>query len=609
MIINDKLLKAPKNPGVYFFKNKDNQIIYIGKAKVLKNRIKSYFLKKSKHTSPKVNIIVNHISDVDWIIVRDEKEALMTEANMIKEHRPKYNVLLKDDKTFPYIKITNEPYPKIEIIRSKNLKDDKNTYLGPFTDVGYLRELFKVIHKIFSLRTCNFYIDSNSIKTKKHSVCLDFHIGRCEGPCEGLVSTDKYNDMIKDIISFIKGGNSNVINDFKKGMLAASKVKNYEKAAGFRDQINAIESFSKRQKKISHDFKNQDVLSVDCEKNYGVGILFRIRNGHLISIEKFNLLLRGNDKVDTIEQFFLQYYAAAYDLPDTILLEQQIERLNEYSKWVSDKKGKVVKIEVPIKGEKRKLVDLCFKNASLYLKEIKIKKIKRKQDINSTILQLQEDLGMSIPPLRIEAFDNSNIQGKYPVAGMVCYINGKPRKSEYRKFNIKTVKGINDFASMHEVVTRKYTRALKESTSLPDLIVIDGGKGQLSAAKSALSALGLGYVDVIGLAKRLEEVYKPNLSDPQNISKTSPSLYLLRSIRDEVHRYAISFHRQKRDKNMTTSAFHDISGLGVKRIKKLWSTFKSIDDIKKTTANKIFEETNIPESIAKQIIKKAKSFD
>ena len=243
MLLNDKLLKTPKNPGVYFFKNKNDQIIYIGKAKILKNRIRSYFVKKGKHPSAKVNIMVNHIFDVDWIVVRDEKEALITEANMIKEHRPKYNVLLKDDKTFPYIKITNEPYPKIEIIRSKNLQDDKHTYLGPFTDVGYLRELFKVIHKTFPLRTCNFYIDSNSIKHKKYSVCLDFHIGRCEGPCEGLVEAEKYNNMIKDIVSFIKGGNSNIVNDLKKEMILESKTQNYEKAARFRDQINAIEYF------------------------------------------------------------------------------------------------------------------------------------------------------------------------------------------------------------------------------------------------------------------------------------------------------------------------------------------------------------------------------
>ena len=587
LAIKEKLLKAPKNPGVYFFKDKNAQIIYIGKAKILKNRISSYFSKKGQHSSPKVNIMLNHIVDVEWIVVRDEKEALLTEANMIKEHRPKYNVLLKDDKTFPYIRFTNEDYPKIEIIRMKNLKKDKHIYFGPYTDTYYLREVLKSIHKIFP----------QTNQTLKH-----FKI-------EKEVSKQKYGLIIDKIKMFLKGRSGEVRNAIKNKMNDASEKHYYEDAAKYRDQLNAVDNFMSKQKKVSHGFDNQDVLSVDYEKNYGVGVLFRVRNGHLVSIEKFDLILRGDEKRVVIEQFFLQYYSAVYDFPDTILLEQKIDRQNEYSKWISDKKGKVVKLEVPIIGEKKKLIDLCFKNASLYLKEARIKKIKRKDDINSTISQLQEDLGMTIPPLRIEAFDNSNIQGSQPVAGMVCYINGKPRKTEYRKFNIKTVEGIDDFASMKEVVERRYSRVLKEKTPLPDLIVIDGGKGQLSAAKSSLDALGLNYISVIGLAKRLEEVYKPNLSDPQNISKTSPSLYLLRAIRDEVHRYAISFHRNIRGKSMTTSIFEDINGLGKKRLQSLWINFKSLEDIKKTTSDEISNKTNIPTSIAKEIIKKANSLD
>ena len=305
----------------------------------------------------------------------------------------------------------------------------------------------------------------------------------------------------------------------------------------------------------------------------------------------------------------MQYYSSVYDFPDTILLECSIGRKDEYSKWISDKKGKAVKLEIPVIGEKRNLVNLCYKNASLYMKEVKLKKIKRKDDIRLTISQLQEDLDMKVPPIRIEAFDNSNIQGKQAVAGMVCYINGKPKKTEYRKFNIKTVDGIGDFASMHEVVKRRYLRLLEEKKQLPDLVVIDGGKGQLSAAKSALDSIGLNHIYVIGLAKRLEEIYKPGISAPQNISKTSPSLYLLRSIRDEVHRYAVSFHRQKRNKNMTLSIFEDIRGLGDKRLQELWKKFKSIDNIKKITASEITDKTNIPESIAKQIIRKAKQID
>ena len=587
MTINDRLLKAPKNPGVYFFKNKDDQIIYIGKAKVLKNRIRSYFPQKRQHSSPKVNIMANHIAAIDWIVVRDEKEALLTEANMIKEHRPKYNVLLKDDKTFPYIRITNEDYPKIEIVRMKNLKKDKHIYFGPYTDAYYLREVVKSIHKIFP----------QTNQTLKH-----FKI-------EKEIPIENYNVIIEKIKMFFKGRSGEVRGIVKAKMENASDKLNYEDAARYRDQLDAIDNFMSRQKKVLHNFENQDVLSIDYENNYGVGVVFRIRNGHLISIEKFNLLLRGDEKETIIEQFFLQYYSSVYDFPDTILLECSIGRKDEYSKWISDKKGKAVKLEIPVIGEKRNLVNLCYKNASLYMKEVKLKKIKRKDDIRLTISQLQEDLDMKVPPIRIEAFDNSNIQGKQAVAGMVCYINGKPKKTEYRKFNIKTVDGIDDFASMHEVVKRRYLRLLEEKKQLPDLVVIDGGKGQLSAAKSALDSIGLNHIYVIGLAKRLEEIYKPGISAPQNISKTSPGLYLLRSIRDEVHRYAVSFHRQKRNKSMTLSIFEDIRGLGDKRLQELWKKFKSIDNIKKITASEITDKTNIPESIAKQIIRKAKQID
>ena len=587
MTINDRLLKAPKNPGVYFFKNKDDQIIYIGKAKVLKNRIRSYFPQKRQHSSPKVNIMANHIAAIDWIVVRDEKEALLTEANMIKEHRPKYNVLLKDDKTFPYIRITNEDYPKIEIVRMKNLKKDKHIYFGPYTDAYYLREVVKSIHKIFP----------QTNQTLKH-----FKI-------EKEIPIENYNVIIEKIKMFFKGRSGEVRGIVKAKMENASDKLNYEDAARYRDQLDAIDNFMSRQKKVLHNFENQDVLSIDYENNYGVGVVFRIRNGHLISIEKFDLLLRGDEKETIIEQFFLQYYSSVYDFPDTILLECSIGRKDEYSKWISDKKGKAVKLEIPVIGEKRNLVNLCYKNASLYMKEVKLKKIKRKDDIRLTISQLQEDLDMKVPPIRIEAFDNSNIQGKQAVAGMVCYINGKPKKTEYRKFNIKTVDGIDDFASMHEVVKRRYLRLLEEKKQLPDLVVIDGGKGQLSAAKSALDSIGLNHIYVIGLAKRLEEIYKPGISAPQNISKTSPSLYLLRSIRDEVHRYAVSFHRQKRNKSMTLSIFEDIRGLGDKRLQELWKKFKSIDNIKKITASEIADKTNIPESIAKQIIRKAKQID
>ena len=329
----------------------------------------------------------------------------------------------------------------------------------------------------------------------------------------------------------------------------------------------------------------------------------RIRNGNMMGREKFVLKVHDSELTGyNLSQFFLQYYSSTIDFPEEVLVDYLFEEKAEYENWLSDMRKKRVKIIIPKKGEKHKLLALSKRNADLLLGELKLKQIKRKELITKPILHLQENLGMDIPPRRIEAFDNSNIQGSHPVAGMVCFIDGKPRKSEYRKFHIKTVKGIDDFASMREVVSRRYKRQLHEKKSLPDLILIDGGKGQLSAAKSALDALGLGYIEIIGLAKRLEEVFKPGMMEAQNILKTSPGLHLLRRIRDEVHRYAITFHKKVRNKKMTRSIFADIVGMGPKRIKVLWQTFDSMEKLQKTSATVIKQKTGFSERICSEIL-------
>ncbi len=599
------LSQIPTSPGVYFFKNSHDEIIYIGKAKVLRNRVRSYF-QKSKHLDDKTQVMVKHIHTVDWLVVRDEVDALLTEANMIKEHRPRYNVLLKDDKTFPYIKITNEPYPRVEIIRAKQLTKDKHTYFGPYTDAGYLRELLRTLHKIFPLRTCSYYIDADSIAAKKVQVCLDYHIKRCEGPCEGLVSEDHYGKMIHHIKQFLKGRNSQIKSDLKQHMEDASSALQFEDAGRYRDQYQAVVNFTQRQKLLSQDFMDRDILAISAEQNYGVGVLMRIRNGHLIGREKFHLKVADADDKQTImHQFFTQYYSATAEFPKEILLDTPLIDKEDVERWLTGESGRKVNVLVPERGEKKKLVDTCTKNAELHLASVRFKKIKRKEHIPKMVAQLQEDLGLSVPPRRIEAFDNSNIQGAHPVAGMVCFMDGKPRKSEYRKFNIKTVEGIDDFASMHEVVHRRYKRVLDEQKPLPDLILIDGGKGQLSAAKSALDVLGLGYVPVIGLAKKLEEVFKLGISEPQNISKSSPGLHLLRQIRDEVHRFAITFHRKKRDKKMTLSIFEDIPGMGKKRIQTLWDNFETLDEIKSASIIHIKTLCGFSEKLSAAIVEKA----
>ena len=606
MDVKEILSQIPKSPGVYFYRNDKDEIIYIGKAKVLRNRVRSYF-QKSKHVDVKTQVMVKHITQIDWLVVQDEVDALLTEANMIKEHRPRYNVLLKDDKTFPYVRISNEPYPRVEIIRAKHLTKDKHTYFGPYTDAGYLRELLRSLHKIFPIRTCDYYIDARSIAEKKVSVCLDYHIKRCEGPCEGLVSESHYGGMIHQIKQFLKGRNDNIKRHLKDAMIQASDEFRFEDAGRYRDQYQAVMAFTQRQKLLSQDFMDRDILAISAELSYGVGVLMRIRNGHLIGREKFQLKVTDADNHPVImSQFFTQYYNATADLPKEILLDSQVEDIDGFETWLSGEKGTKVRIIVPERGEKKKLVDTCVKNAELHLASIRFKKIKRKEHVPKMVAQLQEDLGLDVPPRRIEAFDNSNIQGAHAVAGMVCFMDGKPRKSEYRKFNIKTVDGIDDFASMREVIARRYKRVLNEKKSLPDLILIDGGKGQLSAAKSSLDVLGLGYVPVIGLAKRLEEVFKPEINEPQNIPKTSPGLHLLRQIRDEVHRFAINFHRSKRDKEMTLSVFEDIPGIGKKRVQKLWEVFESLEDIKFASVDEIKTKCGFSESLAEAISNKIK---
>ena len=602
MSLKQKLSRVPKSPGVYFFLDAKDDIIYIGKAKILRSRVRSYF-NKPDGKDPKTQVMVKNIADMEWLVMGSEVEALLTEANLIKEHRPRYNVFLKDDKTFPYIRITNEPYPRVEIIRQKNLTRDDHNYFGPYTDAGYLREILRVIHKIFPLRTCTYFIDSNTIKEGKIKICLDYHIKRCNGPCEGLVSEKEYRDMIFQIKRFLKGRNKEIRDFLNQQMESASKGQNYEDAARYRDQLSAVMEFTRKQKKASQDFKDRDVMALSAENSYGVGVVMRIRNGHIMGREKFILKVHDADAVSqNLAQFFLQYYSSTIDLPEEVLLEYAFDEMAEYENWLTGIRKKRVKTLLPERGEKRKLVEVSRRNAELLLGELRLKQARRKELLTKPILQLQEDLGMEIPPRRIEAFDNSNIQGSSPVAGMVCFLDGKSRKKEYRKFHIKWVKGIDDFASMHEVVSRRYKRQLDDQNPLPDLILIDGGKGQLSAAKSALDALGLGYVPVIGLAKRLEEVFKPGVSEPQNISKTSAGLHLLRKIRDEVHRYAITFHRKSRKIDMTKSIFEEIPGMGPKRIQKLWKEFESLEAIQESSLKEIVGRTGFSEKLCSAIL-------
>ena len=603
-IINkDKVKQVPTKPGVYFFKNEGGEIIYIGKAKHLRNRVKSYF-QNSKHQSAKNISMIKRIADIEWIVVGSEVEALLTEANLIKKHQPHYNINLRDDKSFPYIRITKEPYPRVFITRE--IIRDGSKYFGPYTDVRHLRRSLKAVHSIFPVRSCDYLINKKSIKDKKVSLCLDYHIKKCQGPCEGMVGEIDYNNMIKQVIQFLQGRTKETELYIKNQMDNASSIMRFEDAGIYRDQLHAIKKFKEQQRKVAADFEDRDVFSLAKDEDYGIAVIVRIRNGRITSREKISL--RNIDESDEVmmETILTRFYLESDFIPKEISLPATPKNKDQLTNWLKQKRGGAIKLQIPQKGERAKEVRLAFQNAKLLLGEWLINRKKRMELVPKMISQLQDDLHMKVPPRKIEAFDISHLGGTNTVASLVCFVDGKPRKSLYRKFKVKTVDGIDDFASMREIVSRRYKRVKKEGKSLPDLILIDGGKGQLSMAVSALRELGLDYLPIVGLAKRLEEVFIPGSSDAQSIHKQSPGLILLRRIRDEAHRFAITFQKQQRTKTISKSIFHDIKGVGDKRVKKLLLIYKDLKTIAKLNPAKLQRDIGVSELIAKTIIKKAK---
>ena len=594
-----KIKSAPNAPGVYQFFNSEKKIIYIGKAKSIKNRVRTYF-QSSKNHSSKTITLVKKIEGIEWIIVRNEVEALMTEANLIKRHQPHYNINLRDDKSYPFIRITKEPYPQVFITRK--IIRDGSRYFGPFTDSRQLRIMLKAINKLFQIRSCSYFIDDDIIHSKKISVCLDYHIKKCEGPCEGLVSEEEYAKMIQRVEDFLKGKTNDLASHIKAMMMESSKNQNYEEASIYRDQLNAIDLFKKKQSHVATDFTERDVITIVREDDIGIAVVLRIRNGKIFSRDSLHLKQLTNDNGNTLKTVITRFYMDSDFLPEEISLEQTPKDEEELLLFLKKKKKKKVGFIYPKIGEKAKELRVTMQNATLLLGEWKLEMQRRKDIIPKILEQLKQDLNMDIPPRRIEGFDVSHLGGTNTVASMVCFIDGKPKKSQYRKFNIKSIKGVDDFASIREVVFRRYKRIKDEKKPIPDLILIDGGKGQLSMALSALRELGMDYISIIGLAKKLEEVFVPGNSEPQNIKKTSPSLILLRRIRDEAHRFAITFQKEKRSKDLTRSIYEDIRGMGKKRLKILFQFFNGPKEISKLTPEVIKNKTGIPIEIAKEVI-------
>lgn len=581
--IKNKLALLPDQPGCYLMKDKNGTIIYVGKAKILKNRVRSYFT--GSHNT-KTERLVSEIDDFEYIVTESNIEALLLEINLIKKNDPKYNIMLKDDKTYPFIKITNEKYPRLMITR-KVLKD-KALYFGPYPDVGAANETKKILDRLFPLRKCGVH---------QKEPCLYYHLGQCLCPYVFDVDPQVYKDMVEEIKSFLNGGHTHIQEEIMKKMETAAQNLEFEKAAEYRDQIKAIETVMTRQKMTQTDFMDRDVFGYAVDKGWMCVQVFFVRQGKLIERD-VSIFPFYNEATEDLLTYIGQFYQEAeHIIPKEILIPNDIDQ--EAVTTVLE-----TKVLQPKRGEKKKLVELANKNAQVALSE-KFDLIQRKQE---RTIGAVEKLGnaMNIPtPVRIEAFDNSNIMGTNPVSAMVVFVDGKPSKKDYRKYKIKTVVGPDDYASMREVIYRRYSRVIKEGLTPPDLIIIDGGKGQVDAAREVLAnQLGVD-IPIAGLAKddkhkTSELLFGPTL-ETIKLERNSSEFFLLQRIQDEVHRFAITFHRQLRSKNSFASKLDGIEGLGPKRKKLLLKEFKSLKNIQAASIEEI-KAVGIPEKVAENVL-------
>ncbi|MEN8123817.1 MAG: excinuclease ABC subunit UvrC [Bacteroidota bacterium] len=561
----------PETPGVYQYFDKDGKIIYIGKAKNLKKRVASYFTKN--HEYGKTRVLVNKISDIKHIVVETETDALLLENNLIKKYQPRYNILLKDDKTYPWICIKKEAFPRVFLTR--NIIKDGSEYFGPYTSVRTVRALLSLIKELYPLRTCNYNLSPQNIKNKKYKICLEYHIKNCKGACEGLQNESDYQNDINEIRNIIKGSFKSSIKRFKLLMYDLADQSEYEEAHKIKSKIDLLDNYQSKSTIVNPSITNVDIFSIISDETYAYVNFLKISNGAIIQSHtaEFKKKLNESDK----------------QLLELAIVEI-MQRFNSFSKeiYVPFKVdvGENIKVTVPKLGDKKRIVDLSLRNAKYYRQEQfkQIQIIDPERHIKRIMKQMQGDLRLTNEPRHIECFDNSNIQGTNPVAACVVFKNGKPSKKEYRHFNIKSVVGADDFASMEEVVHRRYKRLLDEDQDLPQLIVIDGGKGQLNSALKSLEVLGLrGKIAIIGIAKRLEEIYYPDDPIPLYLDKKSETLKIIQQLRNEAHRFGITHHRNRRSKGAIQSELSNINGIGEKTILSLLKKYKSVKRIQETS--------------------------
>lgn len=610
--IEEELKKLPEKPGVYLMHNKEDEIIYVGKAVVLKNRVRQYFQSSRNHTE-KIKKMVSQIAYFEYIVTDSELEALVLECNLIKEHRPKYNTMLKDDKSYPYIKVTvQEPYPRI--LFARQIKRDKAKYFGPYTSAGAVKDTIELIRKLYKLRSCNRSLPK---ETGNERPCLYYHIKQCDAPCQNYISVEEYRKYVNEALDFLSGNHQKITEHLTKAMMEASEKMEFERAGEYRDLLKSIQAISEKQKVNSSEMEDRDVVAIAKAMEEAVVSVFFIRNGKLLGRENFHMTgVSETTMSEVMSNFVKQFYAGTPYIPKELVLQYPIQEEDIMKEWLSKKRKQKVQILVPQKGSKKRLVDLAYENASIVLQRDGEKLKREEKRTIGAVKELEQLLGLSNIH-RMESFDISNINGFETVASMVVYEDGKPKRSDYRKFKIKTVKGPDDYKSMEEVLTRRFTHGLEEKEQLkekgideqygsfnrfPDLLCMDGGKGQVNVALKVLQELKIN-IPVCGMVKddnhRTRGLYYQN--EEILFPKNSEAFHLVTRIQDETHRFAIEYHKQLRSKTQIKSILDDIKGVGPARRKALMRHFKDIAFIKEAEVEQLMAVEGITETVAKEI--------
>ena len=598
--IEEELKKLPAKPGVYLMHDARDTIIYVGKAVSLKNRVRQYF-QASRNKGVKIEQMVTHIAWFEYIVADSELEALVLECNLIKEHRPKYNTMLKDDKAYPFIQVTvHEDFPRV--LFARRMKKDKSRYFGPYTSAGAVKDSIELIRKLYRLRSCSRRLPQDQGKERP---CLYYHIKQCDAPCQGYISKEEYRKKINGALEFLNGNFKDVLKDLEQKMMQASEEMRFEDAMEYRDLMQSVRQIGERQKITGSDGEDKDIIALAIDGEDAVAQVFFIREGKLIGRDHFYLrIARGDTRGQIIDSFIKQFYAGTPYLPKELMVQEEIEDQEILEEWLSKRKGQKVYIRVPKKGTKEKLVEMAQKNAEIILRQDR-ERLKREEGRTiGAMKEIEGWLGLS-DLVRIEAFDISNISGFQSVGSMIVYEKGKPKKNDYRKFRIKSVQGPNDYASMEEVLTRRFMRGMEESSGferLPDLLMMDGGRGQVNIALQVLDRLGLS-IPVCGMVKddhhRTRGLYFNNEEIP--IDRSSEGFKLITRIQDEAHRFAIEYHRLLRSKGQVHSILDDIPGIGPARRKELMRSFQTMEEIAAASVEELAALPSMNEKVAQQV--------